>query len=134
MILDSDPTNIVEYCGQFAPRPPAPTPVPGSYVVYNIASDWGNGASINVTITNNNFTAVNGWTLAWTFPGNQIITNLWNGTYTQSGASVSVNNASHNGVIPANGGSVSFGFNINYSGINAKPTSFTLNGIPCLVQ
>ncbi|HEY8463407.1 MAG TPA: cellulose binding domain-containing protein [Bacillota bacterium] len=34
-----------------------------------------------------------------------------------------------NGSIPP-GATVSFGFNISYSGINAKPTAFTLNGLP----
>jgi cellulase/cellobiase CelA1 len=100
-------------------------------VSYVIQSDWGVGATINVTIKNNSAAAVNGWTLAFTFPGNQTITNLWNGTYTQSGASVSVKDAGYNGVIGANGGTVNFGFNLNYSGTNAKPTSFTLNGTAC---
>jgi cellulase/cellobiase CelA1 len=99
-----------------------------------IQSDWGSGATINVTITNNSITAVNGWTLAFTFPGNQTLTNLWNGTYTQSGSSVSVKDAGFNANIPANGGSVNFGFNHNYSGTNAKPTSFTLNGTACQAQ
>ncbi|MCL6589611.1 MAG: cellulase family glycosylhydrolase [Firmicutes bacterium] len=115
-----------------------PTPTTrstGGYVVaYVIQSDWGSGATINVTITNNTAAAVNGWTLAFTFPGNQTITNLWNATYTQSGASVSVKDAGFNANIPAGGGSVNFGFNINYSGSNAKPTSFTLNGTACQVQ
>ncbi|HEX3045065.1 MAG TPA: cellulase family glycosylhydrolase, partial [Bacillota bacterium] len=54
-------------------RTSTPTPAAnGSYVVsYVIQSDWGSGATINVTITNNTTTAVNGWTLAFTFPGNQ---------------------------------------------------------------
>jgi cellulase/cellobiase CelA1 len=103
-------------------------------VAYVIQSDWGVGATISVTITNNNATAVNGWTLAFTFPGNQTITNLWNGTYTQSGASVSVKDGGFNANIPANGGSVNFGFNISYSGTNAKPAAFTLNGAVCGVQ
>ena len=64
-----------------------PTPVTGGYVVtYSIANDWGIGATVNVTIKNNTATAVNGWTLGWTFPGNQTITNMWSATYTQSGA------------------------------------------------
>ncbi|MCL6589610.1 MAG: glycoside hydrolase family 3 C-terminal domain-containing protein [Firmicutes bacterium] len=114
---------------------PTPTRMVGGYVVsYAIQSDWGNGATINVTIINNTAAAVNGWTLAFTFPGNQTITNLWNGTYTQSGASVSVKDAGFNASIPANGGSVNFGFNLNYSGSNAKPASFTLNGTACQVQ
>ncbi|MCL6589609.1 MAG: endo-1,4-beta-xylanase [Firmicutes bacterium] len=119
-------------------RTATPTPttrVSGNYVVnYVISSDWGTGATINVTITNNTTAAVNGWTLAFTFPGNQTITNLWNGAYTQSGASVSVKDAGYNATIGANGGSVNFGFNLNYSGTNAKPTSFTLNGTTCTVQ
>jgi cellulase/cellobiase CelA1 len=103
-------------------------------VNYVIQSDWGNGATISVTIINNSASAVNGWTLAFTFPGNQTITNLWNGTYTQNGASVSVKDAGYNATIGANGGSTNFGFNLNYSGSNAKPTSFTLNGTACTVQ
>ncbi|HEX3044036.1 MAG TPA: glycoside hydrolase family 48 protein, partial [Bacillota bacterium] len=119
-------------------RPNTPTPTqgqPGNIVVnYVIQSDWGVGATISVTIINNSATAVNGWTLAFTFPGNQTISNLWSGTYTQTGASVSVKDAGYNATIGANGGSTNFGFNLNYSGSNAKPTSFTLNGAACQVQ
>jgi lysophospholipase L1-like esterase len=96
-------------------------------VVYVIGNDWGSGASVNVTVKNNGPSVINGWALSWTFPGNQKITNIWNGTYTQTGASVTVSNLSYNAVIPANGGAVSFGFNLSYTGTNAKPTSFTLN-------
>ncbi len=117
---------------------PAPTATPGGgaacAVNYVIQNDWGSGATVNVTIRNNGTSAINGWTLAWTFPGNQQITNLWGGTYTQSGTSVTARNASWNGTIPANGGTVGFGFNLAYSGTNAKPTSFTLNGAACQSQ
>lgn len=113
---------------------PTPTGTAGYVAVYMIQNDWGSGATVNVTITNKTNAAVNGWTLAWAFPGNQAITNLWNGTYTQSGASVTVKNAAYNATIPANGGSVTFGFNLNYSGTDAKPTGFTLNGIACQLE
>ncbi len=112
-----------------------PTPVSGgNYVVTYSMNDWGSGATVSVTIKNNTSTAVNGWTLAWTYSGNQTITNLWSASYTQSGTSVSVKDAGYNASIPANGGTVNFGFNINYSGTNAKPASFTLNGAACQVQ
>jgi mannan endo-1,4-beta-mannosidase len=117
-------------------RPATPTPTigGGGYVVtYTIQNDWGSGATINVTIKNNTTVAVNGWTLAWTFPGNQVINSLWCGVYTQSGAAVSVRD-NGNANIPASGGTVIFGFNINYSGTNAKPTSCTLNGTACQIQ
>ncbi len=100
-------------------------------ITYTNQNDWGAGATINVTITDTGTTAYSSWTIAWTFPGNQTINNLWNGTYTQSGASVSVTNMSYNGTIAANGGSTSFGFNIAYSGTNATPTAFTVNGAAC---
>jgi endoglucanase len=100
------------------------------YSVDYTQNDWGSGATVNVTITNNGSSAINGWTLEWTFSGNQKIANMWNANYTQSGTSVTVTNQSYNSAIPANGGKVSFGFNISYSGSNVKPTSFTLNGNP----
>jgi hypothetical protein len=100
-------------------------------VTYTNQNDWGSGFTANVVIKNNGTSAINGWTLTWTFGGNQTITNLWNGTYTQSGKSVSVTNLSYNNLIPANGGTVTFGFNANYSGTNANPTSFSLNGTAC---
>lgn len=100
-------------------------------VTYVRRNDWGLGATIDVTINNNSATAINGWTLTWTFPGSQRIDNLWNGTYTQSSALVSVSNAAWNRTISANGGTANFGFNIVYSGANAVPASFSLNGTPC---
>ncbi|HYH01843.1 MAG TPA: cellulose binding domain-containing protein, partial [Bacillota bacterium] len=111
---------------------PTQTAETGCSVSYTM-NDWGSGATVSITIKNNGTSAINGWTLAWAFPGNQKITNLWNGTYTQSGTSVTVKNMSYNGTIAA-GGTVNFGFNISYSGTNAKPTAFTLNGIPCTVN
>ncbi|MCX7681315.1 MAG: cellulose binding domain-containing protein, partial [Anaerolineae bacterium] len=87
-------------------RTPTPTATPatgGSCAVdYVIANDWGTGATVNVTIRNNSASAINGWTLAWTFPGNQQITNIWNATHTQSGASVTARNVDYNATIPAN--------------------------------
>lgn len=91
-------------------------------------NDWGSGATVNVTITNHSSSPINGWTLEWSFSGNQKITNMWNARYTQNGASVTATNESYNSIIPANGGRVNFGFNLSYSGSNFKPNSFTLNG------
>lgn len=95
-------------------------------VDYVVQNDWGSGAIINVTITNYGAAAISGWKLSWTFPGNQQITNLWNGSLSQSGSTVTITNLSYNALIPANGGKVSFGFGISYSGSNEKPTDFTL--------
>jgi endo-1,4-beta-xylanase len=116
---------------------PTPTltesPNPAGCSVSYTQNDWGSGATISIAIKNNSAAAINGWTLAWSFAGNQKITNLWNGTYTQSGSAVTVKNAPYNGTIPARG-SVNCGFNISYSGANAKPTGFTLNGTACQIE
>jgi len=97
-----------------------------SEVNYSIQSDWGSGASINVTVKNNGSTSINNWSVSWTFPGNQKITNLWNGNFTQTDKQVTVKNTDWNSVIPA-GGSISFGFSISYSGTNSIPTDFSVN-------
>ena len=99
-------------------------------VTYSVPNDWGSGFGANVTITNNGATAINGWTLTWSFPGNQTITSMWSATYTQNGPSVSVKNMDYNAVISP-GGTVSFGFNASYSGSNVPPATFTLNGVVC---
>src|SRR5690606_23773355 len=53
----------------------------GCSVDYTVNS-WGTGFPANVAITNLG-RAIHGWTLEWAFPGNQQVTNLWNGTYPQ---------------------------------------------------
>lgn len=111
----------------------SPTPTPtigtGCSVSYTVQNDWGNGATINIMITNNGTEAIDGWELKFSFPGNQQITNLWCGKYTQNGPAVTVTNEAWNNTIPPNA-AVNFGFNISYSGTNAKPVSFIINGKP----
>ncbi|MFF8765996.1 glycoside hydrolase family 6 protein [Nocardiopsis dassonvillei] len=100
----------------------------GCEVDYQL-NDWGSGFTASVEITNLG-DAVNGWTLEWDFAGNQRITNSWNGTVTQSGQSVSVTNAGHNASLSTDG-TASFGFQGSYTGSNAAPTAFELNGVLC---
>jgi uncharacterized protein (DUF1800 family) len=98
-------------------------------ITYSLTTQWNTGFQAGVTITNNG-PAINGWTVNWAFPANQTISDLWNGSYTQTGANVTVTNAPYNASIPA-GGRVSFGFNGAWSGSNPLPASFTLNGRTC---
>lgn len=115
-----------------SPSPsPSPSPTSAACTVAYKTNDWGSGFTADVTIANGTSTAVNGWSLVFAFAGNQKITNAWNGTVTQSGTRVTVQNASWNGAIPANGGTAGFGFQASYSGSNAAPSAFTLNGTPC---
>jgi mannan endo-1,4-beta-mannosidase len=112
--------------------PPVTTPPAGggSCAVTYKADSWGTGFVANVTVTNRAATPLNGWTLRWSFAGNQQVTSAWNATVTQSGQQVTAASAGWNGSVPANG-SASFGFQATYSGSNAAPAAFTLNGTAC---
>jgi endoglucanase len=128
------------------PTPPGPTATPtrtstptstpatsaSCQVTYAIVNQWNNGFQAEVTIKNTGASAINGWTLAWSFANGQTIYQLWNGSYTQSGANVSVTNLSWNAGIPTNG-TVNFGFLANRSSTNARPASFRLNGTNCSI-
>ncbi|GGJ32534.1 glycosyl hydrolase family 18 protein [Deinococcus roseus] len=109
---------------------PTPAPTPGtSYdISYKIDNDWKSGFVATVTVKNNG-PALNNWTLGWTFAGDQKISSLWNGTFTQTGQKVEVKNASYNASLPT-GGTISIGFVGSYTGTNVIPTGFTLNGTP----
>ena len=97
---------------------------------YSVLDSWPGGFEGQVTITNDSSAAINDWTAGWTFPGNQIVNDLWNGNYTQTGESVSVANASYNSSISP-GSSVTLGFTSSYTGANSPPSAVTLNGISC---
>jgi cellulase/cellobiase CelA1 len=113
--------------------PPATTPPPsggGACRVAYAANSWNNGFTGNVTVTNTGSGTINGWTLGFTFPSGQQITNAWNATVSQSGSSVTARNATYNGTL-APGANTSFGFQGTHSGTNQTPTGWTLNGSAC---
>ena len=93
------------------------------------ASSWSTGFTASVTITNEG-SALTSWTLAYTYSGNQQLTQGWSGNWSQSGETVTVTNASWNGSL-ATGASTQIGANFSYSGTNTAPTAFTINGTSC---
>ncbi len=101
----------------------------GCQVSYTVTAQWPGGFGANVII-NNLGDPIDGWHLTWSFGAGQTITQLWNGSYTQSGAEVTVANVSYNGSIPT-GGNTTFGFNGSANGSNPVPSSFVLNGTTC---
>jgi hypothetical protein len=103
-------------------------------VHYAITNQWQGGFGASLTITNTGTAAINGWKLQFSFPNGQAITQLWDGTVTQSGSAVTITNVSYNASIAA-GTTLSSGpgFNGSWSGTNGSPTSFALNGGACTV-
>jgi O-glycosyl hydrolase len=103
-------------------------------VHYAITGQWTGGFQAAFTITNTGSTAINGWSLAFSFPNGQGITQIWNGSDTQSGSAVTITNASYNASIaPGTSLGSEPGFLGTWSGANGPPTAFTLNGGTCAV-
>ena len=103
-------------------------------VTYDVSDGWGSGFVANLTITNTGPNAINGWTLAFSFPSSteSLTTSNWNGNWTWSGTNVQVTNLSWNGgLAPNSGNTVSLGFVANQNGAYPSPASFTLNGTVC---
>ncbi len=102
--------------------PPTSTPPPTGecMAVYKVVSSWSGGFQGEVQIMNHGSKTFGGWTANWTWPSGQTINSVWSGTYSGSGASVTVTNAAWNGSV-APGGSTTFGFTAN-SNNNTAPT------------
>jgi cellulose binding protein with CBM2 domain/fibronectin type III domain protein len=112
------------------PPTTTPPPAPTCTVSYSVTAQWVRGFVAGLTVTNTGPAAVDGWTLGFTFGGDQKITSSWNGTVSQTGAAVTVTNARWNGAL-APGASATVGLQGTWSGSNAPPSAFTLNGLPC---
>jgi hypothetical protein len=109
-----------------AATPAASTPCAVTYQL----NQWTGGFTAQVNLQNNTGVALTNWTLTWTFAGDQLVTSAWNTKITQSAAKVTANDLGYNASLP-NGGSVQFGFQATFTGTNAVPNDFALNGTSC---
>jgi hypothetical protein len=100
------------------------------HVTYTRNSEWPGGFTAQVVIANTGTTAINGWSLTFTFPGDQKVTSNFNGSFTQTGENVTLTNASYNGSI-APGTSITDGFQGSWTASDASPASFSINGTAC---
>lgn len=99
-------------------------------VTYSVVSQWGSGFTGDVKIKNTGGANVDGWKLGFAFPSGQTLASGWNGSWTQSGTQVTVTDAGWNRTI-APGSNVTIGFNGGWTGSNAIPSAFTVNGVTC---
>jgi hypothetical protein len=115
----------------FVIRPPS-----GACTVsYVRQSEWGGGFVASMTVTNTSALPVANWSLAFTFPGDQRVTNAWNAMVTQTGQAVSARGTGSGTPTTLNAGSsASFGFQGTWQTSDASPTAFTLNGSSCTTE
>jgi hypothetical protein len=103
-------------------------------VTYDVTNGWGSGFVANVAVTDTGPNAINGWTLAFSFPSGteSVSSSNWNANWSETGTNVVATNVSWDGYLaPNSGNSVSIGFVANQNGAYPSPASFTLNGTVC---
>ncbi|MGW7407758.1 cellulose binding domain-containing protein [Streptomyces sp. NPDC054833] len=105
---------------------------PACTVEYSVTGQWDTGFQGAVKITNNT-AALSSWSLTFDFANGQKVTQGWSAKWSQSGTTVTAANESWNGSL-GTGASVSAGFLGSWSGSNAVPTAFKLNGTTCNVD
>ncbi len=98
-------------------------------VAYSIVNSWPGGFQAGITITNN-AAPITSWTLGFTFPNDQQVSDGWDGTFTQSGQNLTVTSESWNGSL-GTGGSTTIGFTGTVGATNSVPAYFTINGYAC---
>jgi Cellulose binding domain/Fibronectin type III domain len=119
------------------PSPPVtftvPPPANSSCAVhYTLNSSWPGGFGASITMTNKGSSAINPWTLTFTWPNSgEAVQSGWDGTWSQTGSTVTVTAESWNAAIAANGGTQSIGFNGTDTGQDPAPVAFYINGSIC---
>ncbi|MEU4235579.1 cellulose binding domain-containing protein [Nonomuraea sp. NPDC026600] len=107
--------------GGSTPTPtPTVTPVGGCTATFKNVGQWTGGFQGEVTVKNTGTATTNAWTVGWTFANGQQISQIWGGTLTANGATVSVRNVSWNGTLAA-GATATFGFLASWNGTNTAP-------------
>ena len=92
---------------------------------------WTGGFTADVRITNNGAARehLDGSPSRW--PRRSRLTSGWNGTWSQTGTTLTVRNATWNGTL-ATGATTATGFQGTFTGSSLPtPTNFTLNGAAC---
>jgi endo-1,4-beta-xylanase len=90
-----------------------------------VQSAWSGGYVIQAVMTNGT-SAITSWTITFTLPAGQTITNSWNVSITVSGTTATARNLSYNGATPANG-TQSWGFQAS----RATSDNSTASGATC---
>ncbi|WP_328751675.1 cellulose binding domain-containing protein [Streptomyces sp. NBC_00285] len=129
-VIYGDTSDTGGGTGPTDPTDPAPTGA--CTVTYKITNQWSGGFQADVQLSNTGTSAWSGWSLGWSFPNGQTISQAWNAETAQSGSTATAKNVNWNANVAA-GSSVSFGFTGNWSGTNGKPASFKLGDRSCTV-
>ncbi|MFJ8582843.1 cellulase family glycosylhydrolase [Micromonospora sp. NPDC093277] len=100
--------------------PTSPPPGNGGCTArYTITNSWQGGFQAEVSVTAGS-SAINGWTVRWTYANGQTVSQFWSVTITNSGSAYTARNVDYNGRLGA-GASTSFGFLGSAGSTNTAP-------------
>lgn len=103
---------------------------PAVTCTYTIQSVWHGGFVADIKINNNGLTAINGWTLQWTFSDYTTDITAWQSTLSApDGVHATAANVSYNATIPS-GYSVLLGWSARALS-TAVPSDLSINGVAC---
>ena len=97
-------------------------------VTHRMVNSWSTGYTGEIVIENRG-AAIDGWTLTFSAPG-VTVSQGWNGTWTDTGDIVKVENVSWNGKL-ATGATATIGYNASYDGNTPQFLTPTVNGVSC---
>lgn len=102
--------------------------IAGSKCQYVLNNEWNTGFTATIRVTNNGTSAINGWTIGWSYSDGSAVTSSWNATVTGSNP-YSATNISWNGTIQP-GQSAEFGLQGN-KGTSANAQIPVITGSMC---
>ncbi|MEU2224276.1 lytic polysaccharide monooxygenase [Streptomyces sp. NPDC018347] len=122
IVFDGGHGEVTGIGGSGTTPTPTPTPTPtdpqtGSCMAtYSVVNSWSGGFQASVEVMNHGTAPLDGWAVSWKPGTGTKISSVWNGTQsTGTDGTVTVRNADHNRVVPADG-STSFGFTATSTG------------------
>src|SRR6266700_2551804 len=103
---------------------PAANAAAGCTAAYSEPTVWSTGFTGTFNVTNSGTTAITGWTVTLTYAGNPTLQpGGWNGTWSQTGGTVTVTNLSYNGALAPGATTTGIGSNFNYTGTHTPASS-----------
>src|ERR1035437_4755805 len=110
---------------------PTVTPTGGSGTCsasMSISSSWAGAFNANVTVTAGS-SAITGWTVKWSWPSGQSISNSWNANVSTSGSAVTATSIAGQNSAIAGGANTSFGFGANGNAVTPTLSCVAAGGV-----
>lgn len=127
-VKSSSSSSVVSTSSSSKSSSSSSSAVSGSKCQYVVSNEWNTGFSAAVRITNNGTSAINGWTVNWSYSDGSKLTNSWNATVTGANP-YSATNLSWNNIIQP-GQSVEVGIQGN-KGTSATAQVPVITGSVC---